>query len=677
MTATSRTIPDDVQRRCANLRAEIERHSRLYYVEAAPEISDFEFDALLRELQDLEKAHPGLITPDSPTQRVGGAALTEFETVRHEVPMLSIDNTYNADELRAFDERVRRGLEAGDAPRYVAELKMDGVAISLRYERGAYVRAATRGDGEQGDNVTENVRTIRSLPMRLGGNPPDVLEVRGEVYMRHQELQRLNQLREEAGEPPLANPRNTTAGTLKLLDPRQVAQRKIDIVFYDVAPIEGVELTSHWETLAKLRSCGLPTSSHSVQCPTIDDVLRVCNEWESRRATLDFEIDGMVIKVDSAAQRRRLGATSKSPRWVIAYKFPAQVARTLLRSITVQVGKTGTLTPVAELEPVHLAGTVVKRATLHNFEELARKDVREGDTVEIQKAGEIIPQVLRHVPELRPGKAKEFPLPSACTECGGEVRKDPEGVYLRCLNVACPAQIKGRLEHFASRQAMDIENLGPALIEQLVARRLAPDPAALYDLTEETVAQLDRMGTKSAANLIAGIEASKERPLSRVLNGLGIRHVGGHTAELLAEHYGSIDRLMDAAIEDLQTIYEIGETVAASAHDFFANPENRRLIERLREHGLTMREEKSEALGGARPFDGKTFVVTGTLQKYSRDAIHDRIKALGGRASSSVSASTDYLVAGEKAGSKLTKAQQLGVAVLTEDEFERMAGLRP
>jgi len=675
MSAKTNSIPKKERERAAELRSEIERHSQLYYTEAKPELSDFEFDALLRELEDLEAAYPELVTPDSPTQRVGGAPLAEFVTVQHAVPMLSIDNTYNAEELTEFDERVRRGLGEGDPPTYVAELKMDGVAISIRYENGQYVRAATRGDGERGDDVTENVRTIKSLPMQLKGAAPELLEVRGEVFMRHQELQRLNRLREEAGEPPLANPRNTTAGTLKLLDPKQVAQRRIEIVCYDVAPTPGAELTSHWETLARLKSFGLPTSPHATQCATIDDVLRVCDSWETRREELDFEIDGMVIKVDSAAQRRRLGATSKSPRWVIAYKFPAQVARTLLREITVQVGKTGTLTPVAHLDPVQLAGTVVKRATLHNFEELERKDVREGDTVEIQKAGEIIPQVLRHVPELRPAGAKAFPLPTACPECGGEVRKDPEGVYLRCLNVACPAQIKGRLEHFASRQAMDIENLGPALIEQLVERGLAPNPAALYDLTEDTVAGLERMGKKSAANLIAGIEGSKGRPLSRVLNGLGIRHVGGHTAELLAEHFGEIDRIMNAGVEELESIYEIGETVAASAHDFFSNPENRRLIERLREHGLTMREDTVAATDGARPFEGKTFVVTGSLQKYSRDEIHERIKALGGRASSSVSASTDYLVAGEKAGSKLTKAEKLGVAIVTEEEFERMAGL--
>ncbi len=655
------------------LRDQIDHHNRLYYLEATPEISDHEFDALLKELEALESQYPALATPDSPTQRVGGAPLEGFETVAHEVPMLSIDNTYNEMELRAFDERVRKGL-GGDQPKYVAELKIDGVAISLRYEAGVLVRAATRGDGERGDDVTSNIKTIRAVPLRLKGKPPALLEVRGEVYMRRQELERLNALREAAGEPPLANPRNTTAGTLKLLDPKSVAQRKLDIVFYDVASRDGDLFNSHWETLARLREFALPTSKHSKQCSDIDDVLRVVDEWQDKRHSLDFEIDGLVIKVDSAAHRRKLGATSKSPRWVIAYKYPAQVARTKLLNITVQVGKTGTLTPVAEMEPVPLAGTVVKRATLHNFEELARKDVRVGDTVEIQKAGEIIPQVLRYIPEERPKGAKAFAPPSKCPECGGEVHKDAEGVYLRCLNLSCPAQVKERLRHFASRLAMDIEGMGPAVIEQLVDKKLVKGPADLYALTQDQLEQLDRMGKKSAANLVDAIASSKSRPLSRLLNGLGIRHVGEHTGEVLAQHYGSMERLMDAPASELTDIHEIGDVVAASVHDFFQTHENRALIAKLRAFGLKMSEDTRGGNDGPRPFEGKTFVVTGTLQKYSRDAIHERIKALGGKASSSISAATDFLVAGEKAGSKLNKAQQLGVMVLTEDEFETMAG---
>jgi DNA ligase (NAD+) len=665
-------IPNDVRKRCEQLRTEIERHNRFYYVEVKPEISDQDFDKLLKELQKLESEYPELVTPDSPTQRVGGQPIAGFVTVEHAVPMLSIDNTYSADEIRAFDERVKRGLGANAKPEYVVELKIDGVAISLQYREGTLTRAATRGDGARGDDVTANVKTIGAVPLRLAGKPPELLEVRGEVFMHRKELARLNQLREEAGEAPLANPRNTTAGTLKLLDPREVAKRKLDIVFYDIAPLDGAELTSHWKTLQQLRAYGLPTSPHSKHCDSIDDVLNVCDEWDTQRNDLDFEIDGMVIKVDSAAQRKRLGYTSKSPRWVIAYKYAAQVAQTKLVKVSFQVGKTGTITPVAEMEPVLLAGTTVKRANLHNFEDIARKDIRVGDVVEIQKAGEIIPQVLGPVQDKRPKNTKAIEPPAACPVCGGEVHKDPEGVYLRCLNLACPAQLKERLRYFASRGAMDIEGLGPAVIEQLVDKALVKSPVDLYDLSQDQVSELDRMGKKSAANLIDGIQASKQRPLSRLLNGLGIRHVGGHTADVLAGHFGAIETLMDASVGELTDIYEIGETVAASVHDFFDTEENRKLIERFKEHGLTLKQTTS-GNNGPRPFEGKTFVVTGTLEGYSRDSIHDRIKSLGGRPSSSISGSTDYLVAGEKAGSKLAKAKSLGVAVLSESDFNRLA----
>ena len=576
--------------------------------------------------------------------------------------------------MRAFDERVRRGLGAGEAPAYVVELKIDGVAISLRYEGGVYARAATRGDGVRGDNVTENVRTIRAVPMRLTGDAPAVLEVRGEVYMRHEELERLNRLREEAGEPPLANPRNTTAGTLKLLDPKQVAQRRLELVVYDVAPLPGLALRSHAETLGMLRDLGLPVSPHYEPCRSMDEVIAVCDRWQAKRGELDYEIDGMVVKVNDPEHRGRLGATSKSPRWVIAYKFPAEVARTKLLAIHVQVGKSGILTPVAEMAPVPLAGTVVKRASLYNFEDLARKDLRVGDTVELQKAGEIIPQVIRYVPEERLADAALFPVPEACPACGGEVHQDPDGVFLRCLNLACPAQLKERIEYFASRGAMDIDGLGPAIVDQLVTRGLVRNPADLYELDVPALAGLERMAEKSAANLVEAIAQTKERPLSRLLNGLGIRHVGSHIAEVLAQHYGEIDRLMAAPAEELGEIYEIGDIVAASVHDFFATGENRALVEKLRRRGVNMREEAASAEGQPRPFEGKTFVVTGTLERYSRDAIHERIKQLGGKPSSSVSGKTHYLVAGDKAGSKLAKAAKLGVTILTEAEFDELAG---
>ncbi len=654
-----------------DLAAEIERHNRLYYVEAAPEITDFEFDCLMKELEALEEEFPALRTADSPTQRVGGVPLEQFETVQHLVPMLSIDNTYDDEDLRAFDARVRRGLEGADKIEYVVEPKLDGVAISLRYENGILTRAATRGDGYRGDDVTANVRTIRTLPLRLENAPPPLIELRGEVMMRYPELERINRIREEQGEAPLANPRNSTAGTLKLLDPKLVAHRRLEIYLYDIAPLEGAEITSHWDTLKRLERYGLPVNPNYTKCMSIAEVLHVIRNWESRRAELDYEIDGMVVKVNDAAQRRQLGATSKSPRWVIAYKYPAQIARTTLQKIAIQVGKSGALTPVANLDPVLLAGTVVKRATLHNFEELERKDVREGDTVEIQKAGEIIPQVLRFVPELRPDKAKPFPIPTACPVCGGEVHKDPEGAYLRCVNAACPAQVKERIEHFASRRAMDIEGFGPSLVEQLVDKKLVTDFADLYALDKPTLVNLDRFGEKSADNLLTALEGSKQRPLSRLLNALGIRHVGGHTADVLAHHYGAMEKLMAAPVEELQEIYEIGAVVAASVHDFFSEPQNQELIRKLRECGLTMTEGDTHD-AGVRPLEGKTFVVTGSLQRYSRDEIQDRIKKFGGRPSGSVSKKTDYVVAGENAGSKLEKAQSLGVPVLSEDDFEKL-----
>ena len=665
------TITPELLMRYKKLRAEVERHSQLYYDEGRSEIDDLAFDGFMKELEDLEADYPALRTPDSPTQRVGGAPSEGFTTVRHRVPMLSIDNTYNAEELQEFDARVRRGL-GGESPAYVVELKLDGVAMSLLYEDGVLKQAATRGDGMQGDDVTRNVGTIRSLPHRLKGDPPASAIIRGEVFMHNSELERLNREREAKGEEPFRNPRNTTAGTIKLLDSKQVAQRNLEIFLYDIAPEPGHPPLDHEGTLKQLEKWGLPVNPEHTRCDTIGDVIDVCEKWNLERRTLDYEIDGMVIKVNSAAQRQLLGTTSKSPRWAIAYKFPAEVAQTKLIAITVQVGKSGALTPVAEMEPVSLAGTTVKRATLHNFEELAKKDVRVGDVVEVRKAGEIIPQVLGPVLDSRPPEATPFEMPSHCPACGSEAHKDPDGAFLRCLNLACPAQVKERLEHFASRKAMDIDGLGPALVAQLVEGGMVHGPEDLYGLEAPAVSALERMAEKSASNLIAGIDASRKRPLSRLLFGLGIRHVGSHTAEILASHYGNMNALMAAQADELAEIHEIGPIVAKSIRDFFDIPENKALIEALRKAGVSMEEER-EAGEGPRPFEGKTFVVTGTLQKYSRDEIHARIKALGGRAASSVSKSTDYLVAGEKAGSKRTKAEQLGVTVLSEEAFEALA----
>jgi DNA ligase (NAD+) len=668
MSSRTKNIPKKIRDRVADLCEHLERHNRLYYVEAQPEVSDMEFDALLRELQDLEAEYPELATPNSPTQRVGGEPIDGFETVDHAVPMLSIDNTYTYDELRKFDERVRKGLKEGDAPVYVVELKLDGVAIALRYEKGMLVRAVTRGDGVRGDDVTKNVQTIRSVPLKLEGSPPDTLEVRGEVYMRRQELERINELREKEGEAPLANPRNTTAGTLKMLDSKEVAKRRLDIFLYDIASIEGATLDSHQDTLDRLGRYGFPVNPRQEVCASIDAVIAQCDVWDAQRRDLDYETDGLVVKLDNQAQRERLGSTAKSPRWMIAYKFPADVARTKLLGISVQVGKSGAITPVAELEPVALAGTTVKRASLYNFEDLERKDLRVGDIVEVQKAGEIIPQILRYVDDEAHENLAGFEPPKECPACGTELHKDPEGVFVRCLNLACPAQVKERLAYYASRGAMDIEGLGPAIIESLVDGGLVKDPSGLYKLEAKSLQELDRMAEKSAQNLIEGIGKSRTQPLSRLLNGLGIRHVGGATAEVLANHFGDIDSLAKATEEELKDIHEVGDIVAATVADFFDTPENQALIERLRDRGLTL-EEPQRADGGPKIFEGKTFVVTGKLEEFTRDGMHSLIKKLGGRPSSSVSKKTDFLVAGAESGSKLKKAHELGVAVLTESEF--------
>ena len=668
------TLPKAVQKRWQTLKSEIERHNRLYYMEAVPEVSDLEYDALMREIQELEDQCPALVTADSPTQRVGGAPIGGFQTVAHTVPMLSIDNTYNPGELAQFDGRVRKGLD-GAAPEYLVELKLDGVSMSLRYEDGLLVRAATRGDGVRGDDVTLNIRTIRSLPLRVE-NAPAVVEVRGEVYMTHPELERLNRERDAEGLEPFRNPRNTAAGTLKLLDSREVARRRLDIFLYEMVVCSDPLPPTHGETLDLLTRMGFPVNPNRTLCRDIDGVVAVCDEWRTRRFSLDYATDGMVVKVNSRAQRDRLGSTSKAPRWVIAYKFPAEIARTRLRDIVVQVGKSGALTPVAEMDPVPLAGTVVKRATLHNFDDLAQKDLRVGDMVEVQKAGEIIPQVLRHIPDERPAGAQPFPLPHACPACESEVHKDPDGAILRCLNMACPAQRKGRLEHFASRKAMDIDGLGPALVEQLVDRGMLADASDLYHLDREKLLAMERMGEKSADNLLAAVETGKTRPLARLLFGLGIRHVGSRTGEILADHFRNMDALTGAKVEELTGLTDIGEVVAESIVEFFAVEENQRLIQRFRDAGVSLTDGEKENSSGPKPLAGLVLVATGTLENYSRDGIEARIKALGGKSSGSVSKKTDYVIAGAEAGSKLEKAQTLGVKVISEQEFEELVRSR-
>ncbi len=667
-------MPTDIARDAANLRDEIHRHNRLYYVDTTPEITDKHYDKLVKTLEAIEAEHPELVTPDSPTQRVGGQPLDEFVSVKHRTPMLSIDNTYNYDEVREWDARVRRALTAEDVVHYVVELKVDGVAVSLRYEDGLFVQGATRGDGERGDDVTANLRTVRGIPLSLGGKPPSVLEIRGEVYMTNAELVRLNELRVANEEAPFANPRNSTAGSLKLLDPRLCGQRRLQFVAHGLGEVVGLKARSYWDILASLKNWGVPTSPYNEQFDTIDSVIHHAETWATRRNTLDFQTDGLVIKVDDLGQRDRLGTRSKSPRWVIAFKYAAEQAITKVRNITVQVGKTGKLTPVADLDPVALAGTTVKRATLHNADEIARKDVRIGDTVVIEKAGEIIPQVVRVEVEGRDGSEREFVFPHTCPSCGGPVLRVQDEADYRCQNPPsrCPEQLKELIRWFAHRDAMDVEGLGEKLIGQLVDKGLVTSLADLYRLDESTLADLERMGKKSAQNLVAGLEASKTRTLDRLLTGLTIRHVGTRGAEVLAERFGTIDALKTATTEELEAVPEVGSVVAESVHAFFAVEENLATIADLVSVGVAPTPFHPATYGAANlPLSGKTIVLTGTLPTRTRPEAEAIIKRLGGKVTGAISKSTSYLLAGEEAGSKLTKAKALNVPIVDEAQLDR------
>ncbi len=665
-----------VEREVERLRAEIDRHNRLYYVEAAPEISDKEFDLLLKQLEAIEAAHPELITPDSPTQRVGGQPLEAFRTVEHAVPMLSIDNTYNEDEVREWDARVRRGLTEGEQIRYVVELKVDGVAVSLRYERGVFTLGSTRGDGYRGDDVTQNLRTVRGIPLKLADEPPEVLEIRGEVYMTNAELVRLNDLRREAGEAPFANPRNSTAGSLKLLDHRLCAQRRLRFVAHGLGEVKGLNHRSYGAILRDIRSWGVPISPNVAEYEDIEGVISHARLWNELRNELDFQTDGLVIKVDDLDQRARLGARSKSPRWVIAYKYEAEQAVTRIEGITVQVGKTGKLTPVAELTPVQVAGTTVRRASLHNADEIARKDVRVGDTVVIQKAGEIIPQVVRVEVEGRSGDEVPFVFPTHCPSCGAAAARAEGEVDFRCTNTpsGCPAQLKEWIRYFAGRDAMDVEGLGEKLIDQLVDQGLVRSLGDLYRLEEGTLADLERMGKKSAKNLVEALESSKNHPLDRFVTGLAIRHVGTRVAEILAERFGTLEALREASLEALESVPGLGSVVAGSVYNFFQNPEHHRQIEDLISVGVRPAPVSTDLSARAGlPLSGRTFVITGTLPNRSRPEAEAFIKRAGGKVSGSVSKATSFVVAGEEAGSKLDKAKQLKVPVITEEQLERLA----
>ena len=668
----------DVEREVARLRAELNRHNRLYYVEAAPEISDHEYDRLMKRLEAIEAEHPEFITPESPTQRVGGEPLIGFKTVRHAVPMLSIDNTYSYDEVREWDARVRKGLNPGEPVRYVVELKVDGVAVSLRYEHGVFVQGATRGDGEHGDEITLNLRTVKGVPLALEDTPPSLLEIRGEVYMTNSELARLNELRQANEEPPFANPRNSTAGSLKLLDPKLCGQRRLRFVSHGLGETEGIASGSYLEVIQQMKGWGIPVSNQTKIFDSIEDVIQHAQEWASLRNTLDFQTDGLVIKVDSLGQRARLGTRSKSPRWVIAFKYAAEQAITKIVGINIQVGKTGKLTPVADLTPVPLAGTVVRRATLHNADEILRKDVRIGDTVVIQKAGEIIPQVVRVEVEARDGTEIRFAFPTTCPSCGAPVDRTGDEVDFHCTNTPdrCPDQLKECLRWFAHRDAMDIKGLGTKLIEQLVEKGLVRSLTDLYRLDEATLADLERMGKKSAHNLVTGIEASKIRTLDRFLAGLTIRHVGNHGAEVLATRFQTLDAIRLAPLDALESVPEVGPVVAASVFAYFQNPANQALLDDLAAVGVSPAAVvPARASRENLPFSGKTFVLTGTLPSRTRPEAEAIIKMLGGKVTGSVSKSTGYVLAGADPGSKLEKARQLNIPILDESEFEKLAGL--
>jgi DNA ligase (NAD+) len=661
---------DEAARRAAALRQQIRRHERLYYVLNSPEISDHAYDALERELRDIELHFPDLITPDSPTQRVGERPSSEFPSFAHRAPMLSLDNTYNADELREFEARIFRLVGSRELV-YVTELKVDGLSVALHYQNGRLVRGVTRGDGVRGDDVTPNVRAIRTVPLVLAGEAvPEELEVRGEVYLPRSRFEALNREREEAEEDLFANPRNAAAGTLKQLDARVVASRGLDVFLYGIAHAPGAELGGQWEALERLRAWGLRTNPTSRRCRGLSEVLAFCAEWQDKREQLEYDIDGVVVKVDEFRLQQELGVTAKFPRWAIAYKYPARRATTVVRSIVVQVGRTGRLTPVANLEPVVLAGSTVSRATLHNEEEVARKDVRVGDTVVIEKGGDVIPKVVEVVPDRRPASAVPWETPHVCPACGSAVSKAAGEVDRRCPNASCPAQAVERLRHYAARNAMDIEGLGDVLAHQLVERGLVRDVADLYELKLSDLVGLERMAEKSGQNLLDQIACSRTRELRRLIFGLGIRFVGERAALLLARHFHSLAALARAPVEEIDALYEIGPAVAQSVHEWLEREANLRLIDRLRDAGVRIAEEAGATT--PQPFAGMQFVLTGGLESMSREEAKAAIELRGGRVTSAVSKKTAVVVVGKDPGSKHDKALTLGVRCIDEAAFHAL-----
>ena len=660
-------MADSIAQRIQSLRALIRKYDAAYYGRGESLVSDTEYDELYRELADLEARRPDLVTPDSPTQRVGNDLTEAFPKFTHAVPMMSIDNTYSAEEIREWVDRVEKHFPPRSIT-YICELKVDGVAAAVHYDGGRLIRGVTRGDGVTGDDVTPNVRTIRSLPLAIAST--ERLEVRGEIYMSFEQFRALNAALEEEGKKPMQNPRNTTAGTVKLLDPREVAKRNLSFAAHFL--ISDTHREEHAKNLAFLAAQGIPTVEHSKPLGSYGEILDFCAQWKDKRRELPYPVDGVVIKVNSIRQQQELGATAKSPRWVVAYKYPPDKAVTVLEAIDAQVGRTGVVTPVARLRPVLLAGTTIRNATLHNYDEVRRLDVRVGDTVEIEKGGEIIPKVVAVLKEKRPKDSPPFHPPSVCPSCGSALSRLEDEVALRCCNTSCPARIFASLEHFVSRSAMNIEGVGPALLEQLLQENLVKTPADLFALTTNQLSALDRMGEKSAQNIVAAIAAAKANPLDRLIHGLGIRGIGAQAAKVLARRVDDIRDLYEMSREDLERIEGIGPAMAHSIRIYFDSPRNRELVETLRGYGVNCAGLPKKAAGGA--LAGKTFVLTGALERFSREQAKERIEALGGRVSSSVSKKTDYVVAGSEPGSKLDKARTLGVTVIGEAEFLTLVG---
>lgn len=664
---------EQARQRVAELRRQIEHHNYLYYVKDSPEISDAEYDRLMQELRQLESRFPELITPNSPTQRVGGEPLPAFTRVRHRVPMLSLDNAYSESDLREFHLRVVQAAQGKDVS-YVAELKIDGLAVSLTYEDGQLALGATRGNGTVGEDITANLKTIKSIPLVL--RRPVSVTVRGEAYMPYTSFNKLNEARQKAGESLFANPRNAAAGSLRQLDPRLAAERELDCFIYALAQSSEELPGGHWQALEYLRELGFRVNPHAKLCKSIDEVIEFCRYWEHERSQLPYMIDGIVIKVNDLALQEQLGATTHHPRWAIAYKFPAEEARTKLLDIEINVGRTGSLNPTAILEPVQIAGTTVSRASLHNEDIIRAKGIRIGDTVIVRKAGDIIPEIVGVVEEERTGQEAPFAMPSECPECGTPVVRDPGEVAVRCPNPVCPAVLREALIHFVSRDAMDIAGVGPALVTALLVAGLVGDPADLYYLNKEDLLSLERIGEKSADNILRAIKDSKSNSVERLIFGLGIRYVGAKVARVLAEAFGHLDAFMEANQEELQQIPEIGPKVAHSIVEFFKQEQSRRIIEKLRRAGVNFEYTSGAVDMVASDLAGRTFVLTGKLSSMSRSDAKQLIERLGGKVTGSVSSKTDYLVVGEDPGSKLEKARQLGVPVLTEEEFLQLVGTK-